>query len=160
MKKISLLLMVLFILLAGSGSALAVVTLNTGTIIGTYYNSNDWEKTVEGMLTGVDLTLLVKEVYEDKNINSGSSTLSGLVYYYTVKAGNDFVLYEIDGGATTVYWANETITNGHDELKDVSHITFWATNSKSAVPIPASVFLFGSGLIGVVGLSRNRKKIQ
>jgi hypothetical protein len=32
-----------------------------------------------------------------------------------------------------------------------------APNAVSAVPVPAAVWLFGSGLLGLVGISRRKK---
>jgi len=160
MKKISLVLVCLFVVLGFSGSALAVgMPLNTGTLLGTYDINNDKETDVERQLTGVDLSLFKTEDYDKMGVKSGSSTFTGLVYYYTVKVADSFALYQIAGGATSVDWANETIKNKHYQLQDVSHVTFWTTTKTvSAVPIPASVFLFGSGLLGVLGLVRSKKK--
>jgi len=160
MKKISLVLVGLFVVLGFSGSALAVgAPLNTGTLLGTYSINNDKEIDVERQLTGVDLTFSHK--YESKDVTSGTSKLSQSADYYTVKASNSFALYEIAGGAFSVNWANETIKNKNDKLQNVSHVTFWTITDKkssTAVPIPASVFLFGSGLLGVLGLVRSKKK--
>ena len=37
-------------------------------------------------------------------------------------------------------------------------LTMWGTATPAAVPIPAAVYLFGSGLIGLVGLARRKMK--
>jgi len=156
------------------GSALAIGTsLNTGIIWGTYNidrNNEDYvEAFVEEKLNGIDITFLETENYENDEVKWGSSTFSENVYYYTVKVSGRLALYQIIDGARTVNWANETIFNDNKnknknkelQLQDVSHVTFWSIKNKqssSQVPIPASVFLFGSGLLGVLGLVRTRKK--
>ena len=45
------------------------------------------------------------------------------------------------------------------ELNKGSHFNAWAvyTGDVSTVPVPAAVWLFGSGLIGLVGLARRKK---
>ncbi|SLM30648.1 exported hypothetical protein [Desulfamplus magnetovallimortis] len=160
MKKTIINVISLLFVLGFSGVALGA-TLNSGVHISDYPSPNDWETTVEGMLTGVDLVFIAKEEFDD-DVKSGKSKLSQLVYYYTVKAGNDFALYEISGGLYDVSWANETIknpNNTNNNLKDVSHVTFWGIPTPTnPVPIPASVLLLGSGLIGVVGLGKKRKE--
>ena len=64
--------------------------------------------------------------------------------YFSVKKGRDiFYFQNTSGGKLTVDWLD----------KKYSH---WTEYGNTAVPIPAAVWLFGSGLLGLVGLSRKK----
>ena len=53
-----------------------------------------------------------------------------------------------DAGTWLVAWTNE---NG--EAHDLSHLSIYET---SEVPVPAAALLFGSGLLGIVGVARRK----
>jgi hypothetical protein len=96
-------------------------------------------------------------VSETFNI-SGSST-SGewntdpktSVYYMSVKASNKYALYEFNPSQTNGSWSTELLS-----YKDVSHISFWSTKCPPAVPIPAAIYLLGSGIVGIICFKRKR----
>jgi hypothetical protein len=60
------------------------------------------------------------------------------------------------GNITTVRYGN---TEGFATwtLNTDSSFAYMAPNAVSAVPVPAAVWLFGSGLLGLVGISRRKK---
>lgn len=94
--------------------------------------------------------------------------------YWATKAGNNFRLFwEVQssavasGGAcdvTDVYTLgclNEALTTTTGDWttpsnKSLSHITFYDTGT-TVVPVPAAVWLFGSGLLGLAGVARRKK---
>ena len=43
------------------------------------------------------------------------------------------------------------------QLKDLSHLTIYGSGTM-AVPVPASVWLFASGLLGLVAVSRRKSR--
>jgi hypothetical protein len=45
-------------------------------------------------------------------------------------------------------------TNKNDEAHDLSHLSVYAP----VVPVPAAVWLFGSGLLGLVGVARRKNR--
>lgn len=57
------------------------------------------------------------------------------------------------GGSTSLTYAGAS-SNGVAHNSVTSHTYF---TSASAVPIPAAVWLFGSGLLGLVGIARRKK---
>ncbi len=93
------------------------------------------------------------------------------VRYWATKAGPNFTLFwEVDdaailsGGAcdvADVYTLScldiaQVVSTGDwttPSNKSLSHITFYDTG---VVPVPAAVWLFGSGLLGLVGVARRR----
>ena len=95
--------------------------------------------------------------------------------YWATKAGPDFRLFwEVDpaaispGGACTgpdlytLACLNEamTVSTGDWDTtgnKALSHITFYDTTPPFVVPVPAAVWLFGSGLLGLVGVARRKR---
>lgn len=190
MRKISLLLVVLFVVLVFSGITFAATY--TGEYVGVF-NGNDVGAQGTGaseivnhlssshaINIGVNNVSILSKVptqdgqswptsgplvVTDNNgsaitgkVTYGNWTSTTTIYFYTIKAGNGFELYHIEGGASSGTWAIQDLKagNNNQNTPGISHFTTWTY--ESAVPIPPSVILFGSGLIGVVGLTRRRKQ--
>lgn len=92
------------------------------------------------------------------------------VRFWVAKGGNEFTLFWqvadseiLAGGACygvtfTLACLNaaEVVTSGDWSTPgggNLSHITYYDTN---VIPVPAAVWLFGSGLLGLVGVARRR----
>jgi len=76
--------------------------------------------------------------------------------------GTEYHWYYFTGitGAVTGEWDTSGIFPGpNGGGKDLSNITVYENDeSFPPVPVPAAVWLFGSGLIGLVGIARRRRK--
>jgi hypothetical protein len=83
-------------------------------------------------------------------------------------AGNDFMLFS--GGTTELFWCMETSAGGCNGPDSHEHIGVQGTAfysvphtgeivfaTATVVPVPAAVWLFGSGLIGLVGFARRKR---
>lgn len=114
--------------------------------------------------------------YVDGGTSSGSWSYNGTapdpnVKFWSAKAGNGFNLFwnvddseVLDGGACksstfnlACLLAAQHTTSGDWHTpgnKSLSHITFY---NSGVVPVPAAVWLFGSGLLGLVGVARRRR---
>lgn len=114
-------------------------------------SGNDWF-TVTVNEDGLGGTLTVKD-----------GVLAG-TYYMAVKADSGLKIYEIlvsgssdDGVSCSIAWDTSGITKGEDDRNpngyQVSHISIY-----SDVPIPAAAWLLGSGLLGLVGVERWRRR--
>jgi hypothetical protein len=75
--------------------------------------------------------------------------------FYSVKASDSYALYFVDPEATSGYWSTIHLTNSPQPA--ISHFSGLSTNG-APVPEPATMLLFGSGLIGLAGLGRKFKK--
>ena len=85
--------------------------------------------------------------YVNKTDGDGSGFSTSL-QYFSIKKANELWFFENKtGGAVTVNLLRDT--------DDYSHWTEYGT--PSAVPVPAAAWLFGTALIGFVGMSRRRK---
>jgi hypothetical protein len=73
---------------------------------------------------------------------------------YQVPGGAAQVLYALTGNGTT--GTVQSYIVGGASLSSSGQLVLTA-NSTTAVPVPPAVWLFGSGLLGLVGVSRRRK---
>jgi len=73
----------------------------------------------------------------------------------------DRLALTVTGGAAAAYFTggtllfDETIVDG--VFTDPNFTLTMTATPVSAVPVPAAVWLFGSGLLGMVGIARRRK---
>ena len=106
-------------------------------------------------------------LWNEGNYLLGSDPLRGPVSpdgSFTKGTGPGLLFFgETDGSGGFALWAEyEAVTSEGNVSALVDHNRFeWelvGSYSTSAVPLPASVWLFGSGLAGLTGLSRRRRK--
>ncbi len=76
--------------------------------------------------------------------------------------GNSFALAFLNSAQTSALLTNDTSGNGYATTIDVTSNGANVTNMSSqtsvtATPIPAAAYLFGSGLMGLVGIRRKMK---
>lgn len=73
--------------------------------------------------------------------------------FYIIKAGRDSYLFENLDELSSAYFTLDT-------TKDISHITTSAltTSDIPAVPLPAASWLFGTALLGLLGVARRYSK--
>ncbi|MEA2084378.1 MAG: PEP-CTERM sorting domain-containing protein [Thermodesulfobacteriota bacterium] len=117
--------------------------LPTGlSLFGKYdWDTDNWESG-SGTITFSD--------YKESEPIAGAWSLPDAITYLSVKAGNGFALY-YDPGASGDW---NTYNLGR---KGLSHLSFWITDT-NPVPEPATMFLFGTGLVGLVAIGRKIKK--
>ena len=81
----------------------------------------------------------------------------GTLDYLSFKFGSWLAVYQITGGETSGAWDLDILCQTDDYCSDdgptaaLSHAAGY-----SVVPVPAAVWLFGSGLIGLAGLARRK----
>ncbi len=86
-----------------------------------------------------------------------------MISYLTVKASNDYALYEVLPSSNFGVWSTQLLVNKHGIPHDLSHFSLWTTQVMSggdaggapAVPEPATCVLV-SGAIGVLYVARRR----
>jgi len=138
--------------------------LNSNTFGGLtgLFGHTDWDFLAKddkdsGVVSGTDIGLDVDP--DGGTANSGTwSVNSGALDTFArvvliLKAGNTFssYLYEPGSGAgNSGSWATSALDD-----KDLSHLSIYT--SVSPVPVPAAVWLFGTALIGFIGMSRRTK---
>ena len=85
------------------------------------------------------------------------STPGFLVDFIAVKAGTEFVLYQLAAPASSGSWSTAGLVNGKNTMRELSHLTFFG--AAGAVPEPATwgMMLLGFGIVGATVRRRQRR---
>jgi len=142
------------------GSATAAITnFNTDAALGTAVLTGGATGVLPGTVSIHNNTLTASTPYNDdfqqvtfgNNMNF-SLNLSGA-------AGNSFLLYFYDGAIQNNLLTNDSV-NGIATQIDMNQSGAVVTNNSNQItvtPIPAAAYLFGSGIMGLVGIRRKIK---
>lgn len=77
------------------------------------------------------------------------------INFWTIKAGNDFTLWTYGTSANEGYWTTTGLINDGDNQPEIS---YFAAFNPAPIPEPTTMLLMGTGLVGLAGVSRRRKK--
>jgi len=147
----------------GGSNAFGLVAGDTITATGTFDDSP--------LMSGTGTIDFSSSSSNSMTINAGSQTLfaSNDVDYLTGGGPTislvAFGLTEVDyfatvgtNGATVDFSSFLGATNSFDDIDNFSLFGDWRTTIEiTAVPVPAAVWLFGSGLLGLAGFARKKK---
>lgn len=92
---------------------------------------------------GISGTIVITDNWNANNFDQGGAFTGTTV-------GDEF------SGTFDIAWTSLIVGGAFDGQTG----TYAATGTYSAVPVPAAVWLFGSGLVGLVGVARRRRKAQ
>ena len=153
-------------------NSIASAALTTGTYLG-IFSGNDDKASVELALGApvnlIDIALFDKSdenpvltdiTYDDGKLLSGSWDVINnavKISFVTVKASNEFALYQYDPAVNAGLWTTAGITNNNGKQQNLSHLSFWSQPDTVQTPEPASIGLLGTGLSGIAFLARRRK---
>lgn len=84
----------------------------------------------------------------ENELKSGSFFTNDNIRFYSLKSGNGYDLYWLESLGSNVNWSTS---------KGLSHISAWNVG-ESQVPIPGALWLFGTGLLGLLGFKRKKVK--
>jgi len=124
------------------------------------FGYTDWDflakQDMPSGLSGTDIGLSVTQTGSNNgswSVNTDELDLFARVVLI-LKAGNTFSSYLYEPGSNagdSGSWATTALGD-----KNLSHLSFY-TSGMSPVPVPAAFWLFGTALIGFIGISRRTK---
>ena len=147
---------------------------NVDTLLDNYYQTDiataELGKIEDMDHPGLDFGTLSFTV-EDIGLTMGTATVTlddeaasawHAPLYFSVKAGTSFALYDAElemllpGSSFTFDWDTGALLSDNA----LSHISFWSdtTDTPAPVPEPATMLLFGSGMVGITGIARSRSR--
>jgi hypothetical protein len=126
-------------------SKIALLTPDCALIDGCRFSGND--KSAEVItsayeaafpLSQLSLSFLQKVEFAGSQY-SGGWTSAAPVSFVSVKAGNEFMLYQLAAPATSGLWSTAGLVNKNLIPHAVSHISLWSGTFSSGVPLPPTV---------------------
>lgn len=158
------------------GSSCSTSSLTTSTACKGVFDGNDANQNLDGLF-GTNGWTQIEKVDGD----SGNSNTNGLNLMVTTNGGtsgnwkvdsfqgNDPVMFVLKGGPsfsaflmdlseTMGKWNTESLLKGNGKPgPGLSHFTVYSAGV-TPVPVPAAVWLMGSGLLALVGIGRRKRK--
>ena len=138
----------------------SIITIGADPIVGIGDNDDMGDDTF--YLNNLYETVIPYETISDTwDVSSSNGTQSFGVALYSLDTGAfsglDYKIlpYALEQADYAIFYIDDTVTDSTGTTT-----TYWATGfltSVAIVPIPAAVWLFGSGLIGLIGIARRKK---
>lgn len=158
MKKI-IMILGLIIFLCGFTTLASAVCFNTGDLINDQVYPKPGNPTAETALlmsiTGDTSISFYTKIEFGNGLTSGTQSFNDPISYYALKAGTEIAFYKLNPSTDFIHWCTEDLLDSQGAPRNISHLSAW-TAAPSAVPVPASILLLGTGLIGLFGLKRKK----
>lgn len=121
--------------------------------------ATNWRLPTADTCTGPSCTAEFNHLFYNELGGSTGTPITGNVGLFSDIQGVYWTEQERDASSAWVfYFGNATLSGTRDWAFKTGSVAVWAVHdgNVNTVPIPAAVWLFGSGLVGLFGLSRRR----
>ena len=180
MKKFLMVIFVLFLL--GASASANATSIYIGNFAGndpsnSHADLNDFQSDISSWLGyDIELEFYAKVDSPDRNTSEGTGILTldyddgnkfgtwttgEKINLFSVKAGNEYALYWLDIAEGFGQWDTFSLLNKKGNPRTISHLSTWVVKDGGAplnpVPEPATMLLFGIGLLWLAGVVRRKK---
>lgn len=116
-----------------------------------------WDADTNSYVTSGDQPTTNMTITFETDLKSGTWSTELPIEFYIVKGRNDYAMYWVEGLDNFGSWATDGLIAKNNKFPTISHLSSLNPGT-SQVPEPTTMLIFGTGLVGLAGVLRKKRK--